>query len=251
VDEDGGCGERRYDLNIDFRATSYYQPMMVLSRMHWTVEEIPLKIWIAIQSEEQFNLDKSRPDLPTTLETERLVIRKYEKGDGKELFDLFERNDNRELLEEYVDEAADIKTVKDAETDVEKHVGEWDSRERFVMGFWLKEGGIHIGQIWIEPRSWDVPSFELGYYLDMGYLGQGLATEAAARSVEFIFKELKAHKAIIITQDINERSWRLAERLGFEREGHHRESGIKEGQRYGLYYYGLLRSEYAMKNREE
>lgn len=211
---------------------------------------IALKSRKASQSEEQFNLDKSKLNPPSTLETDRLVIRKYEKGDGKALFDLFERNDNRELLKEHVDEAAGIKTVKDAEADLDKHIEEWDSRERFVMGFWLKESGIYIGQIWIEPRSWDVPSFELGYYLDTGCQGQGLATEAAARSVEFIFRELKAHKAIIITHDTNERSWKVAERLGFKREGHHRESGIKEGKRYGLYHYGLLRSEYPMKDSE-
>ncbi len=196
-------------------------------------------------------MDKSTLNLPSTVETDRLVIRKYEIGDGKALFDLFERNDNRELLKEHVDEAADIKTVKDAEADLGRHIEEWNSRERFVMGVWLKESGMYIGQIWIEPRSWDVPSFELGYYLDTGYQDQGLATEAAARSVEFIFRELKAHKAIIITHDTNERSWKLAERLGFKREGHHRESGIDEGERYGLYHYGLLRSEYFMKDSEE
>ncbi len=218
--------------------------------LHQKVKGIPLKTWIAVQREEQFNLDKSKLDLPSTIETNRLVIRKYERGDGRDLFGLLERNDNRELLKEHVDEAADITSVKDAEADLKRHREEWDSRERFVMGIWLKESGIHIGQIWIEPRSWDVPSFELGYYLDTGYQGQGLATEAAARSVEFIFRELKAHKAIIITHDTNERSWKVAERLGFKREGHHRDSGIKEGKRYGLYHYGLLRSEYAMKDSE-
>ncbi|MHA2027484.1 MAG: hypothetical protein ACW98U_16415 [Candidatus Thorarchaeota archaeon] len=39
-------------------------------------------------------------EFPDLLETENLIIRKYRKGDGKENFDLFERNNNRELLKE-------------------------------------------------------------------------------------------------------------------------------------------------------
>ncbi|MHA2005262.1 MAG: GNAT family N-acetyltransferase, partial [Candidatus Thorarchaeota archaeon] len=69
-------------------------------------------------------------------------------------------------------------------------------------------------------------------------------TEAAGRSLKFLFEDLKAYKVIIITRDTNERSWKLAERLGFTREGHHRESSFKDGKRWGLYYYGMLKSEF-------
>ncbi|MHA2020378.1 MAG: GNAT family N-acetyltransferase, partial [Candidatus Thorarchaeota archaeon] len=130
------------------------------------------------------------------------------------------------------------------EIDVREHAAEWESRKRFVMGMWLKSTGEYVGQIWIEPKNWKVPSFELGYYIDQGYTRKGMATEAAKRSLKFLFEDLKAHKVIIITRDTNERSWKLAERLGFTREGHHRESSIEDGKRWGLYYYGMLESEF-------
>jgi RimJ/RimL family protein N-acetyltransferase len=176
-------------------------------------------------------------EIPTRLESETLVVRKYEKGDGKDLLALLERNNNREVLREAADEVDDIKTLEDAEIDVREHAAEWESRKRFVMGIWLKSSGEYVGQIWIEPKKWEVPSFELGYYIDQG-------TEAAGRSLKFLFEDLKAHKVIIITRDTNERSWKLAERLGFAKEGHHRESSIKNGKRWGLYYYGMLKSEF-------
>ena len=88
-----------------------------------------------------------------------------------------------------------------------------------------------------------MPLFELGYFLDTGFHGQGLATEAAKASTSFLFNSLSAHKVIIVTRDTNERSWKVAERLGFVKEGHFRECRIKDDKRWGLLYYGLLRSE--------
>ena len=188
--------------------------------------------------------NKMLMEFPDSLETHRLVIRRYKKGDGKENYDLFERNDNRELLKDFVDEATDNTSIEDSEIKIREHAAEWEARTRFVMGIWLKEEKLYIGEIWIEPKKWEVPSFELGYFLDTGFQGRGLAFEASSRALEFLFKDLQAHKVIILTRDSNERSWKLAERLGFVREGHLRENGAKDGKRWGQYHYGMLVSEY-------
>lgn len=190
------------------------------------------------------NYFKQQLNPSTQIETERLTIRKFEKNDGKELLALLERNDNRIFLKEHVDEATDVKTLNDANTRISKLADDWETKTRFVMGIWSKESTEFIGNIWIEPKNWDVPSFEIGYYLDKGYTGKGLASEAVKRSLEFIFEELQAHKVILITRDTNERSIKLAERLQFKKEGHFRESNIENNQRFGLLYYGLLETEY-------
>ena len=186
-------------------------------------------------------------ELPEILETDTLVIRKYGRGDGEQYNDLFERNNNRELLKEHVDEATEITTTEEAEIRVREHAAEWDARKRFVMGVWLKKEELYIGQIWIEPKNWEVPSFELGYFLDDGYQGHGIAFVAAKRSLRFLFDELHAHKVMILTRDTNEKSWKLAERLGFVREGHLRECGVGSGKRWGQYHYGMLVGEYRTK----
>ena len=183
-------------------------------------------------------------EFPDSLESERLIIRKYEKGDGQDYFSLFERNNNREELKEHVDEAKSVKTLEQAEIRIREHEAEWIARRRLVLGVWLKETGECIGQIWIEPNKWEVPSFELGYFTDAGYQRRGYALEASIRSLKFLFEDLKAHKVIIITHDTNEKSWRLAERLGFQREAHFRESHIEDGKRWGILYYGMLKEEY-------
>ncbi len=190
-------------------------------------------------------LHKLLLDIPTRLDTERLVVRKYEEGDGRGLYLLLERSGNRELLKENVEEVSSIKTEEEAEVIVRKHSAEWVARDRFVMGIWLKSEDKYVGEIWIEPKKWEVPSFEIGWFLDKGYQRRGIATEAVRRSLKFLFNDLKAHKVIVITRDTNPRSCMLAERLGFRREGHLRESGIDNGKRYGLFYYGMLRTEFS------
>jgi RimJ/RimL family protein N-acetyltransferase len=178
------------------------------------------------------------------LESDRVILRKYRKGDGIGFLELFDRNNNREQLKESVSEAKDVKNEDEAEVRVRQMMVDWEARKRFVMTIWLKESATQIGQIWIEANRWDVPSFELGWFLDTGFWGKGYATEAAKRAMEFIFEDLNAHKIVVITRDYNERSYRLAERLGFVKEGHFREGRIEDEKRFGLLYYGMLSEEF-------
>ena len=59
----------------------------------------------------------------------------------------------------------------------------------------------------------------LGYKLDQKVLGQGLMTEALKVTNAFMFNELQLHRIEANIMPRNEASWRLAERLGFVREG--------------------------------
>jgi hypothetical protein len=49
-------------------------------------------------------------EFPKSLETSRLIVKKCEKGVGADDFVLFERNNNREELKEYVGDANFVKT---------------------------------------------------------------------------------------------------------------------------------------------
>ncbi len=184
------------------------------------------------------------------METDRLIIRRCEKGDGEALFTLLESNDNREFLLDHVDDASTVKTQEDAEIRIRQLSASWVARERFVLGIWLKSSNLYIGQLWIEPKKWEVPSFELGYFLDRTHQDQGKATEAAKRAIDFLFDDLNAHKIIILTRDDNERSYRLAERCGFESEGHLLDHDVIDGRRIGLLCYRLLRSEHYDEGRD-
>jgi RimJ/RimL family protein N-acetyltransferase len=52
------------------------------------------------------------------------------------------------------------------------------------MGIWLKSENKYVGQIWIKPKNWEVPLFEIGWFLDQSYQRREVATEAAQRSLD-------------------------------------------------------------------
>lgn len=66
-------------------------------------------------------------------------------------------------------------------------------------------------------------SCHLGYSLDGGLVGHGLAGEAVGRLVEYAFEGLGLHRVQAAYIPENQRSARLLERLGFEKEGLARE----------------------------
>ncbi|MHA2233690.1 MAG: GNAT family N-acetyltransferase, partial [Candidatus Hodarchaeales archaeon] len=106
-----------------------------------------------------------------------------------------------------------------------------------------KQSGEYVGQIWIEPKKWEVPSFGLGWFQEKTHQGQGFAAEAAKAGIHFLFNHLQAHKIIVLTRDDNVKSSKLAERCGFTKEGHLRDHAIKNGKRFGLFCYGMLKNE--------
>ncbi len=54
-------------------------------------------------------------NLPIQFETERLIIRKFEIGDGEGLLNLLDRNHNREFLKDAIDEATEVLSIEDAQ----------------------------------------------------------------------------------------------------------------------------------------
>ena len=88
----------------------------------------------------------------------------------------------------------------------------------------------------------------IGWSLHPAYRGQGLATEAAATLLEFLFRDLGLHRVSARTGIDNEASWRLMERLGMRREAHFRESHTLEGQWRDEFVYGLLAREFLARS---
>jgi RimJ/RimL family protein N-acetyltransferase len=87
-------------------------------------------------------------------------------------------------------------------------------------GMWALESratGELLGRAgFIEPPGW--PGFELGWLLAREHWGRGYAQEAAAAALEVGFGELRRERVISLIRPANERSIRLAERLGAQLE---------------------------------
>ncbi|MGW3209260.1 GNAT family N-acetyltransferase [Streptomyces sp. NPDC001135] len=90
-----------------------------------------------------------------------------------------------------------------------------------------KETDRFIGTLVLDRRATDLPGhvakeggeLELSYLLPRGSWGAGLAFEAATALLRAAAGELPAQPVLVVTQTANERSLKLADRLGFQRMG--------------------------------
>ena len=87
-------------------------------------------------------------------------------------------------------------------------------------------------------------SGEIGYWIDGGYEGRGLVSNAAAAVLDQAFGPLGLCRATLHTDAANERSVALARRLGFVKEGLLRHALAFPGERRDLAVYGLLADEW-------
>ena len=78
--------------------------------------------------------------------------------------------------------------------------------------------------------------------------GKGYGYEVMQLVLRFAFDELNLHRVQLTVFSYNERATALYEKLGFQREGVHREHLQRDGKRYDMYLYGLLRSEWEDRN---
>jgi RimJ/RimL family protein N-acetyltransferase len=98
-----------------------------------------------------------------------------------------------------------------------------------VLGHWLlkgygmwtvetRDGGEVVGRVgFIDPAGW--PGFELGWIIAKPHWGHGYATEAARAAYDYAIHTLKRERVISLIRPGNDRSVRVAEKLGFVRDG--------------------------------
>lgn len=79
---------------------------------------------------------------------------------------------------------------------------------------------------------------------ELRHRGRGYGREAMAIGLNFAFNELNLHRVCLTVFSYNNSAIALYEALGFVREGVYREHVDRDGQRYDMYLYGLLRPEW-------
>jgi RimJ/RimL family protein N-acetyltransferase len=174
-----------------------------------------------------------------------LTLRPYQAGDGQRLYSISQSNRDHLTRYESGNVLMSIKTPEEAEVVARDLANAWAARDCFFMGAFDKQTGTFVAQIYIGPVNWELPEFQVGYFVDKDHEGQGYVTEAVKAAFRFIFEHLQAHRVRLECNDTNVRSYKVAERCGFVREGHFREiRQHADGTFSGTLVYGLLRSEF-------
>lgn len=139
-------------------------------------------------------------------ETERLILRRYQKED---LPDLFEYLSDREVVEY---EPYQPLTLEETKEDLERRIGTDE-----MIAIELKNSHKMISNIYMGKR--DFGALELGYVLNKNYWGYGYAAESCKALIGQAFSN-GVHRIYAECDPHNENSWKLLEALGFEREAH-------------------------------
>lgn len=173
--------------------------------------------------------DYQRIDLPTHIETPRLLLRPPRTNEGKVLNAAI--LESFELLNKYMLWAKEKPSLEESEMVVKREAQNWILKRKTdpeLMLFILdKNTNDLIGATGFHGIDWDVPCAETGYWVRKKYLGQGFITEAINAITQYAFNVLKV-KRLAITCDVdNERSKKIPERLGYRFESIMKSNRVK------------------------
>jgi RimJ/RimL family protein N-acetyltransferase len=184
--------------------------------------------------------------IPTCLETERLILRAYQAGDGPWFYAMSQRNRDHLARFEAENVVLEATSEEEAEIIVRDLNAAWVARRSFFLAALERATGAFVAQIYVGPSNWDLPEFEIGYFADKDHEGHGYVTEGVHAALWLVFEHMKAHRVRLECDDTNVRSYRVAERCGLVLEGYIRSNKrAPDGGFTGTLHYGLLRSEYA------
>ena len=169
------------------------------------------------------------------LETERLLLRRVDSNDKKEIFAL---RSNPETMK-YIPRPL-VKTDEEALTHIAMIDGKIDSNEGINWAITLKDNakliGI-IGHYMIKPEHYRA---EIGYMLLPEYHGKGIVTEAVKEVVKYGFEVMKLHSIEATLDPENYGSAKVLEKNGFMKEAHLKENGFFEGRFLDTVIYSIL-----------
>lgn len=161
------------------------------------------------------------------IKTKRMIIRDFVLEDAKDLHQIL----------------GDGETMKNCEPaydfeKTEKFLQDFCIERKGAVAATLKESNKVIGYILFNEFEEGV--YEMGWFFNRDYWGQGYAYEACAKVITYAFEELRVHKIFAETIDV-EKSVGLMKKLGMVQEGVQRsQTRDNDSEWKDLYFFGLL-----------
>lgn len=156
-------------------------------------------------------------DFPSEFYTERLLIRMPRPGDGKEVYNAI--NESIEELQPWMPFAQKKQTEQEVEANIRDSHVKFLAREDLRLLVFLKDTGEFVASSGLHRINWDIPKFEIGYWIHSHFSGKGYMTEAVTGIIDFAFHKLQANRIEIRCDSRNVKSRAIPERLGFKLEG--------------------------------
>ncbi len=175
------------------------------------------------------------------IETERLHLRPFTRGDVDAVFSYRSRDDVCRYL---FDEPMSRQTC--AET-IQARIGQLsfdEEGDRIVLAVERRGESDMVGEVSLILRSVASRQAEIGYIFHPDVKGQGYATEAARAMVALAFDGAGMHRVFARCDARNLASARVMERLGMRREAHFRGHHMVKARWDEEYIYAILEDEW-------
>lgn len=140
------------------------------------------------------------------IDTGRLMLRNFKKGDASDLLAYLRQP-----------RASCFFSLKLDDLDAAEVEAEARSRSDEHIGVCLQGTDKLIGDMFCVPEPPD--TYAVGWNFNADFAGAGFATEAARALFEYLFSVKQARRLYAYVEDNNIASQRLCERLGMRREG--------------------------------
>ena len=159
-------------------------------------------------------------DVPTQLETERLLIRCPQPGDGALVYaGVVESIKELRAWPASLAWAVAEPSIDAFERFCRDSHADFLARKGFAMLLILKSENAYVGGSGVHGFDWSVPKCEIGYWCRSSYCGHGLITEAVTAISRFAQDALGARRIISLPDELNTASRSVAERAGYLLEG--------------------------------
>lgn len=182
-----------------------------------------------------------------TLETERLILRKFNKNDAESVFRNWASDD---MVTKYLTWSAHQNA--DQSTGYIKFcLDSYNDADSYQWGIVLKETGELFGNISVVKLNEDLEAVELGYVIGRDYWGNGYAAEAVKVVIAFLFEEVGVNRIAARHDTNNPNSGQVMQKAGMNYEGTFRQADRNNRGIVDCAIYSILKREYLKKGAAE
>jgi ribosomal-protein-alanine N-acetyltransferase len=176
-----------------------------------------------------------------TIETERIILRKFKEEDAEDMFNNWASDDEVTRFLAWPTHS-DIEVSKKL---LKIWVAEYNSQDHYNWAIELKENGSVVGSMGLMNIDNNIENCEIGYCISRALWKKGLMTEAFSAVIGFAFKEVGFERITGRHHVENTGSGRVMEKCGLKYEGTLRKiHRINTGALVDCKYYSILKEEY-------
>ncbi len=157
--------------------------------------------------------------IPTSLKTDRLLIRRYNSEDLEGLYRFF----NNKEVTRYTDMPAS-QSYGETKAFLDMLIDSYDSDEPiFAMAICKIDDGEVVGSCGFASDEF-LPETQIYYAISPEYQGQGYASEAAGKLIEYMFLVLDIDRISVYCSPENPASLKVAGKIGLKYKGQVRQN---------------------------